>query len=217
MTALPAAEPIDSPFSPGPSHRLAAKVALIAKQIETVEKRGHNDDQHYNYATDADIVEAVRGPMNAAGVAIFPSVLPGTIVVTPGLGRHGNVILTTLICAFKVVDSESGEFEICNYPGAGSDTGDKGVFKAMTGATKYLYQKLFNIPTRDGSIDPEVPGGEDLSRADNTSAVATAHGTPATTETQAEKIARVKREHAQKSQSNVMKNEPPPETKPGPP
>ena len=196
-------------------HRLAAKVAQIAKQIEALEKTGRNEEQHYNYARDSDIVAAVRGPMNEAGVAIFPSVVPGTIVVTPGLGRHGNVILTTLICAFKVVDSESGEFEICNYPGAGSDTGDKGVFKAMTGATKYLYQKLFNIPVHEPAVEPETPGGEDLSRADTPHSVVqnTAPGKP---ETQAEKIARVKREHEQQAQSNVMKNELPPPNKPGP-
>ena len=53
---------------------------------------------------------------------------------------------------YKFVDIESGE-SIGDFAcGQGADKGDKGVYKAITGAIKYVYMKTFNIPTGD---DPE--------------------------------------------------------------
>lgn len=145
--------------------KLATKIARIASQLQAVPKSGYNADQNYHFATDADIVEAARGPMNAANVAIFPSVLPSSIQTVTGLGRHGNMILTTLVVQFTVVDGDSGDTMVCNFPGSGTDTQDKGAYKAMTGAGKYFYQKLFNLPTSDAepeSVDRRQLHGDAL-------------------------------------------------------
>ena len=184
---------------------LARKIAAIAKQIGHVVKTGHNEDHNYDFASNADIIEAARGPMNEALLAILPSVLPETIKVTTGLGRNNNVILTTLVVQFTVVDGESGCKAVCNFPGAGSDTMDKGVYKAMTGATKYFYEKLFNIPTRSPQDEPEadIEGKQPPAQAAPVTSSKDAPG-----QTHAEKIAATKAAHAAQAASG---------TKPAPP
>jgi hypothetical protein len=130
---------------------LALKIAKIAASVTgRVAKDGTNNFHGYRYSTDTAIVEAIRDTMNALGVAIIPSVLPESISVQP-VGEKGE-LLTTLVMQFTVIDGESGIAIVANYPGAGTDKADKGVYKAVTGATKYFLQKLFNIPTGD---DPE--------------------------------------------------------------
>lgn len=183
----------------GESNPLAIKIARIAAQIAKVPKDGHNSFHHYDYATDTAIVEAVREYMNPEHVAIFPSLVTGSVKMQP-IGEKGEM-LTTLEMQFKVIDGDSGVFELCNYPGAGTDKLDKGVYKAVTGATKYFLQKLFNIPTGD---DPEQE--KDI---DNT-----APRTPAGNQTQAEKVAAVKARQqanaAKQPDAAVMQTELPP-------
>jgi len=53
---------------------------------------------------------------------------------------------------YKIVDIESGEYEILASSGEGSDTQDKGVGKAMTYAYKYMLLRTFMIPTGE---DPD--------------------------------------------------------------
>lgn len=132
------------------ANNLARKIAQIAASVKHVEKDGYNQHHKYAYASDSAIIGSVRDQMNALDVAIIPSVLPDSIVVKP-VGDKG-MILVTLVVQFKVIDGETGQYELANFPGAGSDYGDKGAYKAMTGAVKYFYQKLFNIPTGD---DPD--------------------------------------------------------------
>ena len=54
--------------------------------------------------------------------------------------------------AGKMVDAQSGESLSSTIIGSGQDKGDKGPYKAYTGAQKYFLMKTFMIPTGD---DPE--------------------------------------------------------------
>ena len=61
--------------------------------------------------------------------------------------------ITTVTVDGTFIDGDTGEvMPIATFVGTGADTGDKGVFKAMTGAEKYLLLKAFLISTGD---DPE--------------------------------------------------------------
>ena len=64
----------------------------------------------------------------------------------------GGTMLTTVNVRYGFIDSESGQELSGSAVGQGTDKGDKGVYKAITGAIKYIYMKSFNIPTGD---DPE--------------------------------------------------------------
>jgi hypothetical protein len=54
---------------------------------------------------------------------------------------------------FTWYDTETGESLVVEWAGSGSDKGDKGLYKAMTGAEKYVLLKTFLVPTGD---DPEA-------------------------------------------------------------
>ena len=62
--------------------------------------------------------------------------------------------MSHVVMAFQFMDGETGEVSpIATFPGDGADTGDKGIYKAMTGAEKYFLMKTFLVSTGD---DPEA-------------------------------------------------------------
>lgn len=121
---------------------LFVKLAQVMAAVQRVEKKGRNEFHKYDYATEADIVEAVRGALAERSVVLLPSVDEVTV----------NGTLTTLAMTFTFVDGETGEVRESKWIGCGDDRGDKGAYKAMTGAVKYFLLKTFLIPTGD---DPE--------------------------------------------------------------
>lgn len=133
---------------------LFGKLAEVMGAVNRVAKHGRNDFHKYDYATEADIVEAVRGELSARKVVLIPSIAEWT----------QNGTLTALSVDFTFIDGESGESHTSRWLGMGDDKGDKGAYKAMTGATKYFLLKTFLIPTGD---DPEGDTGTDAKARDS--------------------------------------------------
>jgi hypothetical protein len=130
---------------------LAAKLAKILGEVGKVEKTGHNAFHKYDYVTENDLVYAVRDKLSAAGIFVFTSTESQTHeIVTSADGKQS--LLTTVTTLHTFVDGESGETFAVKSQGQGSDNGDKGGYKAITGAMKYFLYKCFMIPTGD---DPE--------------------------------------------------------------
>lgn len=127
---------------------LSAKLAEVMGAIQSVGKDGENTFHHYDYATESAIVTAVRGHLAERGVILIPSI--------EQCDQAGT--LTTLVFKFTFVDGETGEVHEARWIGTGDDKGDKGAYKAMTGAVKYFLLKTFLIPTHD---DPEGDTGTD--------------------------------------------------------
>ena len=117
------------------------------KETGTVAKTGRNDFHGYDYATEADVVESVRPHMVKNGLMLIPH------VDNVSQDQHGN---TNIIVNYRLYHV-SGEFIEFNVAASGNDknrngVGDKGIYKAMTGASKYAMLKLFSLATGD---DPE--------------------------------------------------------------
>jgi hypothetical protein len=96
----------------------------------------------YNYAEEKDIVESVRNALREQGVFIFQSQSDSQV--------NGNITTTYHECLFVCTDT--GGWVKCRWQGTGQDSGDKGIYKAQTGANKYVLMKNLLIPTGD---DPE--------------------------------------------------------------
>lgn len=125
---------------------LAAKMARVMMRTSAIPKSGRNDFHRYDYATETDIVQEIRGAMAEEGIAIFPSVVEHSV---EGSGKQQVSTVTleiTLVCA------DSGQERTVRWVGQGADSGDKGYYKAYTGAMKYFLLKTFLLPTGD---DPE--------------------------------------------------------------
>jgi hypothetical protein len=121
---------------------LYGKLARISGMVGAISKRGYNAFHKYHYVTEGDLVGAVRVYLAAAGILMIPN--------TTSIEKDGD--LTTVMVEYTVTDGSGYTFTFA-VPGAGSDRGDKGVYKALTGSQKYAIMKLFKIETGD---DPEA-------------------------------------------------------------
>lgn len=134
------------------SMSLYSKLADVMGEIGYVEKRGRNEFHGYSYATEADLVDAVRSKLAERNVVMIPSLT--NVSERPIKTAKGkDSTLTTARIAFTFCDGDSGETHSADWAGAGDDPADKGLYKAMTGAAKYFLMKSFLIPTGD---DPEA-------------------------------------------------------------
>jgi hypothetical protein len=154
----------------GPEHAepvsrgLVAKLCAAGAAIGWIEKSGRNAFHNYAYATEADLVAALRGELYKRNVFVFPCVLQQERKPITVSSRNGDrqTALTDVMIRWTFVDGETGERFECDVPGCGEDSGDKGIYKAMTGSEKYLLMKAFLIPTGD---DPEKDGPEERKEA----------------------------------------------------
>lgn len=138
---------------------LANKLAEVMAAVSRVPKRGRNSFHGYDYATEADIAEAVRHELAERHIVLIPEVT-GIDHRDLGLNKKQEPKdpLTILHMTFTFYDGETGEAITKPWIGVGQDGGDKGAYKAMTGAAKYFLMKAFLLPTGD---DPEHDSKDD--------------------------------------------------------
>jgi hypothetical protein len=136
--------------------KIAAALHEVMSKVGYVQKTGRNSFHNYRYAGEADLLAVLRPAMVDAGLLLIPSVVDHSPI-----DEHGNkdvVIEYTL--AHR--DGDVWPHKV-RAIGTGNDknkngVGDKGTYKALTGANKYLLFKLFQIETGD---DPEKDGDEE--------------------------------------------------------
>lgn len=135
---------------------LSKKLAEVMSAVGRVPKNGWNDFHKYHYATEADIAEAIRSELATRHITLVPSVESYEVREIPSKkAEKDSRFVTFLSMTFTFEDGDSGERIEKKWLGAGEDSGDKGVYKAMTGAEKYFLLKTFIVPTGD---DPESDG-----------------------------------------------------------
>jgi hypothetical protein len=132
---------------------ISKKIIAVMRDVGYVQKAGHNDFQNYKYATEADAIAALRPAMIKHGLCMIPS------VESVEQDEWGN---TNVLMHYRILD-EDGNFLSFRAAGSGNDknskgVGDKGIYKALTGASKYALLKTFMMETGD---DPEVPSQQE--------------------------------------------------------
>ena len=137
------------PDQPAPSAAtLYAKLARITGAVSKVPKSGYNAFHKYKYVTESDLVEALSGLLAAENVALLVS---WSMCTTRDPEAKGGPV-TTLEGTATFCCGDTGATHAVGIVGTGQDKGDKGVYKAATGAVKYLLMKCFLVDTGD---DPE--------------------------------------------------------------
>jgi len=129
---------------------LYKKILAVQKVLEPLEKTGWNDFQKYSYSTSGDVLLPVQRACNEYGLIVMADCIDAK--TEPG--RASCIVRLT------VADSETGESLSVTAPGYSEDfsykdnrpNGDKAVYKAITGATKYAVRSFFCLPSED---DPE--------------------------------------------------------------
>ncbi|MFW5438827.1 ERF family protein [Paenibacillus apiarius] len=131
--------------------QLYQKISNVMKAVDYLQK----DDQvafgntKYKAISEEKVTSTVRAALIDQGLVIFP--------IEQLHSKDGT--LTTVDVKYKIVDIETGEYEIIVSSGTGADTQDKGVGKAMTYAYKYLMLRTFAIPTGE---DPDKVSSAEL-------------------------------------------------------
>jgi hypothetical protein len=140
-----------------PETKIAAKLVAAMGEIDAVTKEGRNELQKYKYVRAADVANEVRKVLVKHKIAFTYSTGVHERWVVDRIDRNtGSVIgqmnYSNLEVHFTFTDAESGDSITLNGIGCGQDTGEKAVYKAMTGALKYALRMNFIIPDES---DPE--------------------------------------------------------------
>jgi len=141
----------------------------VAEAVGYVQKKGRNTAQSYNYAGEADFIEAMRPALLKAGICP-PHVIDITdsqvTVIDKGLnektGDRKNTIHVSRIYTFRYYHAASKTFVDVKAAGEGNDSLDKASYKAATGALKYALRQTFlietgNDPEEDIKPEPKAP------------------------------------------------------------
>lgn len=130
---------------------LRQKLIQIYNEIDHVEKAGRNAKQNYNFVRAADVLRVVREAFAKYGVYAETNYeLLGTYDIKTNSG--GNMHTATVRVTIVLHDADSDESLVISGLGDGADGGDKGIYKAQTGATKNALRNGFLLPDE---ADPE--------------------------------------------------------------
>lgn len=133
---------------------LARKLLDVMDEIEKLKKDGHNAFHNYDYVSETAVVEAVRQLLVNHGVFAHPTLLwacqeQRTVKTKDGDKTNTHSFVTMKYTLINADDRD--DFYESQWIGEGQDSGDKGYYKAYTGAQKYFIMKTFMIPTGDDS------------------------------------------------------------------
>ena len=134
------------------SASLQKKKQAIMAEVGQIQKDKKNRDQGFEYLSDDAVAAAVQAAMVKHGVTMSPPCVLDVAWTDKETKNGGKLIVCHAKVEMGLVDVETGEAEHGVVYGTGMDSGDKAIYKAMTGARKYFYRLIFGIGTGD---DPD--------------------------------------------------------------
>lgn len=163
-SAEPAPEPAPITIVPIPQLTIEQKLLRILELVGNIEKKGENKAQNYKFVRVGDVVDAIRPKMVELGLLLRQTLVEHELVQAGLTQRGGQNWLSVVKIRFTWVDTLTGTIleDPDVFPGYGMDTGDKGIYKALTGAEKAYLMKQFLISTDD---DPEADENVDRQQA----------------------------------------------------
>ena len=131
---------------------LRQKLIQVYSDIDHVEKAGTNSKQNYRFVRAADVLRAIRTSFAALGIYAETNYeLLGTYDIKTNAG--GVMHTATVKATIVLHDADSNETKTISGLGDGADSGDKGIYKAQTGATKNALRNGSLLPDE---ADPEA-------------------------------------------------------------
>lgn len=130
---------------------LYEKISAVMKDVDYLSKDDHVKFGQTNYKaiSEEKVTSTVRQSLLNHGLVIIP--------IEQEINKVGNI--SSVNTKYKIIDIETGQYEILASSGEGADTQDKGVGKAMTYAYKYMMLRTFAIPTGE---DPDKISSAEL-------------------------------------------------------
>ena len=124
---------------------IAQKILNVMSKIGPVIKDKTNEEKGFDYASIANIIFKAREAMIEEKIIIIPLTVKQIV-------NRGNDVMIDMI--YRLYDTEPGKDKVCDYmdvniPGEGCDKEGWAIYKALSGAYKYLLTQTFAIPTID--------------------------------------------------------------------
>lgn len=128
-------------------------IHAVMQELRPVAKDGKYKTEKckYNYQQGADIVSAVRGLILKHGIVIYPAKMSRV--------REGELSLVKVV--YKLVCVEDESYIRVPIVSCGQGYGDKAVYKALSGAYKYLFKQVFMIEEGEDDYDKSPKNSED--------------------------------------------------------
>lgn len=129
------------------------RILAVMEECGYVQKDGYNSFSKYKYVTHDAVVEHVRPALIKHRVLAVSTMLE---VEWPdgsktNAGKSNNVCRVKMQTKFINADNPTDFIEV-EFWGEAADTGDKAIFKAISGVKKYILTNTFALATGD---DPE--------------------------------------------------------------
>ena len=135
---------------------LLGKLHRVTAKAKYIEKKGWNQAQRYKFVREADLVEKMAEFFREENLLLTMSCSQAD--VHEHATKLGRSAITTIKLAIVIWDIDTGANLPFSWIGQGDDPGDKGIYKAYTGALKYFFLRNFLIPSGD---DPEADSSTD--------------------------------------------------------
>jgi len=126
----------------------------VMSKVGYVQKKDRNEFHKYKYAGESALLEVLRPAMLEAGLLLIPSGKSHSEIDQYG-NTHIEMEYTLAHTSGAVWPEKLVAFGCGGDKNSKGGVGDKGTYKAITGAGKYMLFKLFLIETGD---DPENDG-----------------------------------------------------------
>jgi hypothetical protein len=131
---------------------LKQKLVKVSESIGYLQKDKQNKMQGYSYLSEAKIKETITSKFAEQGIVFNYSTTEVREYEISPTSKGTKQFCTVAQGSYSFMDVESEELISGTWAGTGTDTGDKGLYKAITGGIKYVLNTNFLIPTGD---DPE--------------------------------------------------------------
>jgi len=137
---------------------IVKKIIEVMKDVDYLQKDGKvaYKNTRYNYLSEEKITATIRQSLIKNKIIMFPIDMKETEVTERT--DSGNLI-SRIRATYRIQDIEDDSYIDVLTLGYGMDSGDKGIYKAMTGAFKYAQRETFMISTGD---DPDHISSNEL-------------------------------------------------------
>jgi hypothetical protein len=143
---------------------LIKKLIEVSKAIDYLQKDKTNKMQNYNYLSEAKIKATIKTEFEKQGIVFNYSTDAVREYEISPTKNNAKQFTTIASGTYRFWDSDSEAVISGTWFGSGTDTGDKGLYKAITGGIKYVLNTNFLIPTGD---DPENDNIHDIGKSVN--------------------------------------------------
>lgn len=136
---------------------LVQKLAAVGMEISAVEKMGENKSKdgkvNYKYVKAADVAKQIRTKLFTRNIILTIDEKEITTQGSVKTYSGGELPLVCVKSDFTFHDGDSQDKLTISAYGIAMDSGDKAIYKAKTGALKYVLRGIALIP--DEKDDPE--------------------------------------------------------------